>query len=103
MDMEAKNVKGVTVKTVDPSGPAEKAGLKPGDVILSMNGKEVDGRTLRLMTASQKPGTTVNLLIKRDGQDRTISVNLAEFPASLQRASNEDDPSPMPVPRRRPR
>ena len=90
--------KGALVTKIVPDGPADKAGIKRDDVIVSVNGKEVDGRTLQLTTISQAPGSTMNLGILRDGKAQNIAVNLGTLPPDTQRASN-DDPQDNPAPR----
>jgi len=81
-----KASRGALVKEVVKDGPAEKAGLRVDDVIVSLNGKTVDGRTLRLTTSSQTPGTKIDLGILRDGKEQAISVNLGTMPLETQRA-----------------
>jgi len=81
---------GVQIDSVEANGPADKAGLQRGDVILSMNGKDVDERTLRLMAGSQAPGSTAKLRIDRDGRERTVDVTLGTMP--VERAANEQPP-----------
>lgn len=56
--------------------PAYKAGLKPGDIILEINGQALEGRSedeVRTFLQGQ-PGTTINLLYERDGQQTNISL-----------------------------
>ena len=74
---------GALVGEVEPNAPAAKAGIKPGDVIVAVNGKKVtDARELRLIIGSMAPGTKVQIDIMRDGQTNTFNVQLAEMPAS---------------------
>jgi putative serine protease PepD len=59
-------------------GPAEKAGLRPGDVITALDGTKVeDGAELIVAIRSHRPGDTVTLTVKRGGQGRQIRVTLA--------------------------
>jgi serine protease Do len=75
---------GALVGQVEPHTPAEKAGLKSGDVITAVNGKNVTGaRQLRLAIGSMAPGTKVQLDVNRGGQKKTFHVELAELPAKL--------------------
>jgi len=75
---------GVIVKQVESGGPAERAGIRDGDVIRAFNGTPVDnGNTLRNKVAETKPGTEVSLTIFRDGREQELRVVLGEFmPAS---------------------
>jgi len=78
------------VGDVVPKGPADKAGLKDGDVIVDFNGKQVtDSRHLKLEVARLKPGETVPVKLLRDGHSKTLDVTLNELPGSEQLARNE--------------
>ncbi|HEX6920131.1 MAG TPA: trypsin-like peptidase domain-containing protein [Actinomycetes bacterium] len=58
-------------------GPAEKAGLKPGDVIVAIDGKRVaDSSELIVAIRSKSPGDTVRLTVRRDGDQKTLEVRL---------------------------
>src|SRR5881409_1232200 len=75
---------GALVGEVTPKSPAEKAGIRTGDVITSVNGKKIsDARELRLMIGSMAPGTNVQLEVNREGQKKTFNVELAEMPAGV--------------------
>jgi serine protease Do len=72
---------GVLVDDVFADGPAEKAGLKNGDVIRKLNGQPVeDAGQLTAAVTSLNPGTVATLEILRDGQPLTIKVTLGERP-----------------------
>jgi len=81
------DVSGVLVNSVEPGTPADKAGLKEGDVIRTLNGQTVAtaGR-LRSLVAGTNPGTQVELGILRNGQPVTLSVTLGEQPAKMAQA-----------------
>jgi S1-C subfamily serine protease len=75
-----KDVRGVLVGSVDPNGPAASAGLKTGDVILKLNGHDVDSANeLRNHIAAMKPGTEVTLTTSRNGAQQDLRVKLAEL------------------------
>src|SRR5881409_4105848 len=77
-------VSGALVGEVSPKSPAEKAGIKTGDVITSVNEKKInDARELRLMVGSMAPDTRVKIEVNREGQKKTFDVDLAEMPAAL--------------------
>ena len=68
---------GVLVQQVQPAGPADKAGLKPGDIITTIDGRQIkDGDDLVNEIASRRPGSTIRLGFVREGkqQDATVTV-----------------------------
>jgi len=74
--------KGVIVSGVESTGPAAEAGLRQGDIILTLDGAPVaDSVDLRNKVASTAPGTKVALTVERDGKDREIEVKLGELPS----------------------
>jgi serine protease Do len=84
---------GALVGEVTPKSPAEKAGIKTGDLITAVNGKKVsDARELRLMIGSMAPGTKVRIEVNREGQTKTLDVELGEMPAGV--AEEGAEPSP---------
>ena len=80
--------KGAFVRQVVPGAPADKVGIQPGDVVLSVNGKPVEGAMeLRRTLAAVKPGSSVSLQISRRGKLMEFKPNLAEL--NPQMANNE--------------
>lgn len=68
---------GVLVQEVQPGGPADKAGLKQGDIITTIDGRNIkDGDDLVNEIASRRPGSTIRLGFLRDGkqQDATVTI-----------------------------
>src|SRR2546427_8058184 len=80
--------KGAVVTEIVPDGPASKTGLMKDDVIVALNGREIDGRSLRLAVGSMSPGTTIDLKVLRDGAARKYSITLDTMPADSQRADS---------------
>ena len=78
---------GVLVGEVTPDGPAAKAGIKSGDVIVSVDGNKVlEVEDIVGYLDTKRVGDTVDVEIIRDGKRQTLSVKLGEFPVS-QRSS----------------
>ncbi|MBI2116888.1 MAG: Do family serine endopeptidase [candidate division NC10 bacterium] len=74
---------GILVNQVMPKSPAEAAGLKTGDLILSVDGKPAkDPRQLQRIIAEAEIGKSIELIILREKQKRTIRVQIGEVPAS---------------------
>ncbi len=70
---------GVTIASITPNGPAEKAGLKIGDTIVSVNGKQVKtGDELVAEISALKPGTNAKIGYVRNGKDSSVEVTIAD-------------------------
>src|SRR6266550_5042633 len=90
--LKLKEEKGVEVTMVDQDAPAGKAGLKEHDVILTMNGANVEsGAQLRRMIRETPPGRLVSFGVSRDGQPPTIKVQLADRRKSVAWAARGKD------------
>ncbi|MBM3882194.1 MAG: DegQ family serine endoprotease [Verrucomicrobia bacterium] len=77
--------RGALVGDVNPGGPAGRAGVENGDVIVEFDGKEVrDSRQLKLTVAQTRPGAEVPVKVLRDGKAKTLEVKLAELPGDPQ-------------------
>lgn len=75
-----KEEHGALVSDVMKGSPAEKAGLKRGDLIIDFDGKAVeDPAHLRNLVAQKAPGTKVRIKVIRDGKERSLSATLGEF------------------------
>jgi serine protease Do len=75
---------GVIVGDVVPDSPAEKAGLKRGDIVKSLNGKAVDNaHSLSRAVAAMGPDSTANLEIIRDGKTKEIKVTIGTMPEEV--------------------
>lgn len=79
-----KNHQGALVTQVSEGTPADKAGIKPGDVIVKFNGAKItDNRNLSLLVSQTPPGSKATVSIVRDGEERKLEVTLAELPDDL--------------------
>lgn len=76
---------GIIITDVFDDGPADKAGLRVGDLVLSLDGREVfDDRGLKFLAATEAPGTYVTLEILRGGQPRGVRVRLTPPPGATE-------------------
>ncbi|MFZ1083189.1 MAG: trypsin-like peptidase domain-containing protein, partial [Candidatus Kryptoniota bacterium] len=83
---------GVLVEDVMPGTPAEKAGIKAGDVILAVDGKEVDApNEIQTEIAEHKPGDVVAVKVFRGGNMMTKDVTLSELPQQDLASNNQMD------------
>lgn len=84
-----QNVQGVLISQVEPGSAADKAGLKPGDVITELNGQKLaDPNSFRNAIASSTPGTSVTLNYIRDGKEQQTKATLQELKPEQQTAQN---------------
>jgi serine protease Do len=82
---------GALVGSVERDTPAAKAGLKPADVIIEVNGKLVkDHHDLMFKIAEIEPGTKVEIKIIRDGKEKILTATLAERPSSEEQETPSD-------------
>jgi serine protease Do len=80
----------VLISEVQPKSPAEKAGVQTGDVIVGVNGKEVKSpRELQLLIGGMAPKAKVEVKLLREGQPKTVSVDLGERPGKGMVAKEE--------------
>jgi serine protease Do len=84
--------KGAMITKVTEDGPAAKKDLKPGDVIVEVNGDKIaDSRDLARKIAELNPETDVDLSIVRYGEKRHVTMKLGTFPSNKQLAALEED------------
>jgi len=73
---------GALVRSVDPTGPADKAGLEVGDIILKFDGRTIEKSSdLPRLVGATRPGTKATLQVWRKGQTRELHVQVAELEA----------------------
>jgi serine protease Do len=85
--------RGEFVQRIEPGEPAEKAGLKRGDVVTKVNGKDVTPQqTLSYIVSNTKPGTRIPLEVIRDGKTMTVNVVVGMRPPEEELAGSNFDP-----------
>jgi serine protease Do len=71
---------GALITTVSPNGPADKAGIQPGDVVVEFGGKQVkDSDSLVGMVINTKPGTSVPVVVYRNNVKKTVNVTIEQL------------------------
>jgi len=81
--------RGELVNRVEPGGPGEKAGLKQGDVIVTVNGQEVNPeQTLPYLVANVPPGGAAKLGVIRDGKPMTVTATVGNRPSEEELANS---------------
>lgn len=89
-ELGIKENKGVVVIQVQPGSPAERAGLRKGDVITGLNDVEQsDPNVFRNQIASRAPGSEVTLTILRDGREQRLNATLGEFTQTSARETEQ--------------
>ncbi len=83
-ELKLPDRRGALVMEVEPGSPAERAGLKANDVLIRVGQHDVDDPSdLRLRVAALAAGTTVPLVLVRDGQEQTVTATVGELPVLL--------------------
>jgi serine protease Do len=77
-----KKAQGALVSAVESGSPAEKAGIKPGDIITAVDGRTIEqSADLPRVIGETRPGTRVSIRVWRGGNTRDLSASLGEIPA----------------------
>jgi putative serine protease PepD len=83
VELASNSTGGAQVTALQPNSPAVSAGLRPRDVVTSINGKAVSSTEQFIATVDNyKPGTTITLSVKRDGQVKQLKLTLGNRPAT---------------------
>ncbi|MEQ1945836.1 MAG: DegQ family serine endoprotease [Bryobacteraceae bacterium] len=81
--LQLPKASGVVIGDVTPDGPAAKAGVERGDVVLELNGVKLeDANQLRMKVSMTPPGTNVDMKTLRNGTEKMIAVKLGELPGT---------------------
>src|ERR1017187_284720 len=88
--LKLREARGAEIILVDHDAPAGKAGLREHDVVLQMNGQAIEGQDqLRRMLHDSPPGKTITLVISRDGQQMTVTAQMAVSQEEVERRAWE--------------
>ena len=89
---DLKSTEGALIGGVQSDGPAEKAGIKIGDIVTEFNGKKIQNREqLSMLVAQTPPKSTAEVKVIRDGKPMDFTVTLAERPANLAAGGSEEN------------
>jgi serine protease Do len=90
---------GVLVQAVAPGGPSDKAGIKPRDIIITIDGRPVkDGNDLVEEIANRRPGSTARIGYVRDGKQADTTVTIGDRDKVTQEQVAEDESPSAPNP-----
>ncbi|MFP4314903.1 MAG: DegQ family serine endoprotease [Desulfovibrionales bacterium] len=92
-----KEPRGALIASVQPDNPASKAGLTSGDVIVSVNGEEIeDAHELTRVIGRFSPGEKVSMRVWRKGKERKVTVDLGKRPPQQELAQRTQPGEPAP-------
>lgn len=92
--LELEDSRGALISDVVPGGPAEKAGIKSGDVIISFNGKTVkDSQSLPTLVAATPVGEKATVTVLRDGREKNLRLEVSKLRTGADRAESREQPA----------
>ena len=96
--LKLDEVSGALVSGVTPGGPADKAGMKTGDVVKEISGSKIDdARRLRLLVSGMAPGSKVDVKFLREGKEKTVNAELGTLPSKAELGSISAPSAPPPA------
>ena len=82
--------RGEFVQSVEPGQAADKAGIRPGDVVTKVNGRDVTSdQTLSFLVANIEPGTRIPIELYREGERRTVTLTVGKRPTDEELAQSQ--------------
>ncbi len=94
-NFDLRGTKGVLIAEVQPGGPADEAGVRPGDIVMAVNGEATDDMSeLRTKVAAIHPGHDAVLRVIRNGKTRDVTVKVGRRPtlAMMSRQMQQQPP-----------
>jgi S1-C subfamily serine protease len=93
------SARGAIITSVQSGGPADKGGIRRGDVITRFNGQPImDSNNLRNLIASAAPGSEETLTLMRDGREQNVLLILGELPTRARQDTDTGSPEPSQSP-----
>ena len=90
--------RGALVRNVESGAPADKAGLEPGDIILSFNERQIEKSSdLPRIVGDTRPGSKVSLMVWRKGAQKELSITVADMEPAEKVATKKQDDESSPV------
>jgi serine protease Do len=91
LGLDPEKTAGALVASVNPKSPAERAGIKQGDVIVDAGGHAIKTvHDLPRIVAATPPGRRIDLAVLRDGTRKTLAVTVGEMPENLQQVASAE-------------
>jgi serine protease DegQ len=85
------NTNGALIAGVLKGGPADRAGIKPGDILVAVDGNPVvDSSSMLNLIAALSPGKTASITVIRNGSDKTVKINAGKRPRPTAREMYEE-------------
>jgi Do/DeqQ family serine protease len=82
--LKASAIHGVLVKKAEPAGPARKAGIREGDILISINTSDIASeKDFHRAMIALSPGEKIDITVWREGETQTVSVKTSAFPREL--------------------
>src|SRR5690349_16443157 len=86
------NTRGVLIAGIVRGGAADKSGVKPGDILIEVDGKSIaDSSAMLNLVAAAQPGKPATLKLIRNGTPMTVKVTVGKRPKPRPRSSDEDE------------
>ena len=84
--LKLRDSRGVLIRSVMPGEPADQGGVRPNDVIVALDGAQLEGpRDLQRVVASSPVGKKIRVTVLRNGQEQQLDVTIGRYKAAEER------------------